>query len=115
MNGFLRIGLAAILLFTVSVCRAQTAPPAVEMMTSQEMATQEFALKKNGSLVLHRNGTETVIAESYTCSNGSKVVPDGTVIRKNGTYTKLNEGERVYKNGIIVSGLDVPNEKRKHS
>jgi hypothetical protein len=104
MKGILKI-LGIVAVFTVSVFGAQAQSASGVPASLQQLKNQEYVSVKGGRLVLNRNGKDAVLTEKYVCDNGSLVASNCTVIRKDGTSTKLSEGDRIYKDGTIVSGL----------
>ena len=56
---------------------------------------------KNGNVMQVSNGQEVRMYDSMTLLDGSKVLPDGTILRLDGTKNKLNDGQRISLNGQI--------------
>lgn len=55
-------------------------------------------LKDGIKTIVHQGAP---ITADVTLSNGTKIQPDGTIIKKDGTRTMLQEGECINKDGII--------------
>ena len=58
---------------------------------------------KNGSVIEVKNGMQVKMYDSMTMLDGSKVSPDGTISKLDGTKFKLQEGQRITLNGQISS------------
>ena len=59
----------------------------------------------HGKMMMMENGKPTVLLkESMTMSNGTVVVPDGTLRMKDGTLTRMKEGQMIMLDGHLMQG-----------
>ena len=100
---FLSFGFAA-------MAQSETAPkdaPAAPAKTQQAPAERkvpppsEYVKMKEGKLWHTKDGKTTELTEEVTLGV-TKVKPDGTVVMKDGTTSKLKEENVVNKNGNII-------------
>jgi hypothetical protein len=59
-------------------------------------------LMQNGKAMIFRNGKKSVIKAYTYLSFGTKVMNDGTIVKQDGTKTRMQEGEFVNMMGEIV-------------
>jgi hypothetical protein len=59
-------------------------------------------IKKNGVVVITKNGTSKTMYQDTRLLNGSVVMTNGTVILKDGTHIKLKEGDYIDSLGNIT-------------
>jgi hypothetical protein len=63
---------------------------------------EKYCLRiKNGKKTIVHRGI--IITKEVTLDNGSRIQPDGTIIRKDGSQTMLSEGECIDKSGDITA------------
>jgi hypothetical protein len=60
-------------------------------------------LKDGIKKVIHENAP---ITSEVILNNGTKIQPDGTIIKKDGSRTILQEGECITKEGVIAKEKD---------
>lgn len=63
--------------------------------------SNEFVKMKNGKLWHTKDGTTTELTKEIMLGE-TKIKPDGTVILKDGTTSKLKEDNLVNKNGNVI-------------
>ena len=86
---------------------AQTGDPHFSLAKGRVYSEREQAvmqtgvLVKNGNVYEVHNGAEMRMYNSMSMLDGSKVLPDGTILRLDGTKTRLQEGERISLNGVV--------------
>jgi hypothetical protein len=93
----------------------------VSVMTLTAMATkpspmggtenpEKYCVKmKNGKKTVMHNGT--AITKEETLDNGTKIKPDGTITKSDGTTTTLMEGQCMSKDGMVMK--EKGNDKNK--
>ena len=65
----------------------------------------EYLLMKGGKMVfVSKEGNTNQLNKNFTLSDGSIVISNGTVIRKDGTKLLLKETDYIYISGEIVIG-----------
>jgi hypothetical protein len=60
---------------------------------------------KNGKMMVVKDGKETILLSEMLMPDWSKIYPDGTVEKQNGTKTKMKEGERLNMEGEPMSKI----------
>ena len=94
------------------IARAKYKPQLVEltnMISDKDAAMQQMRSnenkiqKKEGKMWIIENGMAKEITTEVVLVNGDKVMVDGTVIKSDGTSTKLTDGESLDMNGNLVS------------
>jgi hypothetical protein len=63
---------------------------------------EKHVMMENGKVVMMKNGSMKTIQNYTPLSNGTKVMSDGTVMKKDGTKTMLQEGECLNMAGEMV-------------
>lgn len=58
-------------------------------------------LMKNGKMRMVKNGKLTLLDHEMSMDNGTKVFPDGTLMKKDGTKIMMMEGQRMNMAGHI--------------
>jgi hypothetical protein len=56
-----------------------------------------------GSMIVYKNGKASAMTTEMILSDGSRVMMDGTVVRKSGTKLRLKEGDHIDMNGKITN------------
>jgi hypothetical protein len=79
-----------------------TMPTAEEKMRAQMAKEDRGVLMHRGRTMIVRNGQKTFIKSHTHLSYGTKVMSDGTIIKKDGTKTMMKDGEFVNMMGEIV-------------
>lgn len=77
-------------------------PTAEEKMRAQMAKEDRGVLMHRGRTMIVRNGQKTFIKSHTHLSYGTKVMSDGTIIKKDGTKTMMKDGEFVNMMGEIV-------------
>ena len=77
-------------------------PNAEEKMRAQMAKEDRGVLMHRGRTMIVRNGHKTFIKSHTHLSYGTKVMSDGTIIKKDGTKTMMKDGEFVNMMGEIV-------------
>ena len=57
---------------------------------------------QNGKMMQVKNGQTTVLDQDVTMSNGTKIMTDGTCIKKDGSKMMLKEGQHVDLAGNMI-------------
>lgn len=72
---------------------------------SSDTSLHEYLLMKGGKMVFaSKEGNTNQLNKNFTLSDGSIVISNGTVIRKDGTKLLLKETDFIYISGEIVKG-----------
>ena len=58
---------------------------------------------QKGSMIVYKNGKASAMTSEMVLEDGSRVMMDGTVIRKSGTKLRLKEGDHIDMNGRITN------------
>lgn len=72
-----------------------------DVVPSTEVVEEEYYLEGDKVYVIHDN-IPTLLSIEVTLSNGSRLEPDGTIITREGTRSRLSAGQRIAKSGKIV-------------
>lgn len=59
-------------------------------------------MKKNGKMMMVKNGQMTSLDHDMTMSNGTKIKSDGTCIKKDGTKKMMKEGQHMDMSGNMI-------------
>ena len=100
--------IVAAITFAIQV-NAQTGDPHFSMAKGRVFSQREQSVMQNGVLMRNgivievKNGSERRMYEELKTLDGSKVLPDGTILRLDGTQSKLQEGERIFLSGVVNS------------
>ncbi len=70
-----------------------------EMMN---MSKEKHVMMQDGKVTIMRKGKMTIVKAYTPLSNGTRVMSDGTIIKKDGTKTMLKEGECLNMAGEMV-------------
>ena len=103
------IALLSLLLLagTGGAARAQTtAPEAARTAQPSSQPAKGYCLKKDGNMLLVKNGEMAPMTATLIMSDGSLCMPDGTCQRKDGTTVMLKEGQSMLMNGTITRHPD---------
>lgn len=73
----------------------------VILMTGK-MDKKEHLILKGGVMMVVRNGKTTPMAAETSLEDGSRVMMDGTVMKKDGTSVKIGETEMILMDGKIM-------------
>ncbi len=92
--------------FAVQV-NAQSGDPHFSLAKGRVFSEREQTTMQNGVFMRNgvpmevKNGSEMRMYEDMKMLDGSKVLTDGTILRLDGTQTKLQEGERIFLSGVV--------------
>ncbi|MGV3631764.1 MAG: DUF6799 domain-containing protein [Bacteroidota bacterium] len=54
-----------------------------------------------GTMIVYKNGKASAMTSEMVLDDGTRVMMDGTVVRKSGTKLRLKEGDHIDMNGRI--------------
>jgi hypothetical protein len=84
---------------------------ALALMSTSIAATKSMAgemdgiMMSGGKMVVMQNGKRnTTLDKSVTMSDGTRVRPDGSIQMKDGTESRLRQGEMIMMDGHIMRG-----------
>ena len=86
------LGLAII----IGISTASTA------QTSSKMKMKDGVMMMDNKTMLCNHSKCTPLTKTYTCKDGCKVSPDGTVTKPDGSTMKLMNGYEIDKNGKVA-------------
>lgn len=66
-----------------------------------DMSKTDGCMMMNGKMMMIKNGKMSSMSKPMTMSNGTKMLVDGTCIKKDGTKMKMKEGDHVDMSGKI--------------
>ena len=66
------------------------------------MPRKKHVMMQNGKMIMMRNGKMTVLQNYTNLNNGTRAMRDGSIIKKDGTTTTLQEGECVNMAGEVM-------------
>lgn len=82
---------------------------------------QDGVLIMNGKTMVVKNGQSTAMTQPVNLTNGARIMPDGTLIDKDGTSVKLREGDYLdfsgkylHRNPSTATGTDTGYDKDKN-
>ena len=102
----------ALALWSYSAAAQASMPRKGEKVTYRDGVGMKF-----GKMVEFKNGKEKPLSRTYTAANGTKLMPNGTVIYPGGNKEKLPDGYAVNKEGnkvILADDMIVPEKIREH-
>ena len=70
---------------------------------------------KNGKVMKLENGQASSVVETVSLTNGNRLMMDGKVYKKDGTWTKLNEGDFIDYSGNITTQWPTDNNDQRPS
>ena len=65
--------------------------------------THDYVTMKDGKMMVMKEGTMTPMEKDMEMTNGTKVMTDGSVMKKDGNRIMMKEGDKVYMNGAMRS------------
>lgn len=68
-------------------------------------AMKDCVMMKDGKMMVMKGGETTVMDQEMTMTNGTVVSTDGSVKMKDGTSKQLKDGDCVYMDGKVKSGM----------
>lgn len=96
---------SAILISLTSFVNIDSSIPNQENSVQLSVAQQTHAdgvMMKDGTMKLIKSGKVTPMTEEITMSNGTSVLTDGTIIKKDKTRMMMQEGQHMDMAGIIT-------------
>jgi len=72
------------------------------VLMTGKMDKKEHLILKGGVMMVVRNGKTTPMEMETSLEDGSKVMMDGTVMKKDGTSTKIGETDMILMDGKIM-------------
>ena len=69
--------------------------------THQEKKMKDGVMMKDGKMWVTQEGKTTAMDKEMTLKNGTKVMPDGSYVTKDGKKMKLANGESIDKEGKV--------------
>src|ERR1041384_4935796 len=87
---------------TKTEAKPQTAPAA----STTKSPMHDYMIMKAGKMMMMKEGKMMPMDKDMELTNGTKVMMDGTVLKKDGTKTMMNEGDRIYMNGNMRSAME---------
>jgi hypothetical protein len=66
------------------------------------MPREKHVMMQNGKMIMMRNGRTTVLQNYTNLNKGTRAMHDGSIIKKDGTTTMLQEGECVNMAGDVM-------------
>ena len=102
MKKLIMFFLAAFVYTTVAL--AQDSSVASHKMHSAKKM-KDCVMMKDGKLMVMKDGKTMAMDQDVSLTNGATVKTDGTVQMKDGTTKQLTNGDCVYMDGKIVSGM----------
>ncbi len=70
--------------------------------TSSKMKMKDGVMMMDNKTMLCNHGKCTPLTKTYTCKDGCKVSPEGTVTKPDGSTMKLMNGYEIDKNGKVA-------------
>ena len=75
---------------------------ASKAQTSSKMKMKDGVMMVDNKTMLCNHSKCTPLTKTYTCKDGCKVSPDGTVTKPDGSTMKLMNGYEIDKNGKVA-------------
>jgi hypothetical protein len=91
--------------------KPQTAPGTAEVKPQPKM--RDYVTMKDGKMMVMKDGKMTPMEQDMEMTNGTKVITDGSVMKKDGSRTIMQEGDRVYMNGAMRSAGERKSTEKK--
>ena len=79
--------------------------------TSSKMKMKDGVMMMDNKTMLCDNSKCTPLTKTYTCKDGCKVSPDGTVTKPDGSTMKLMNGYAIDKTGKVAM---IPHDQKGH-
>ena len=71
-------------------------------VTKYPNMTMEGVMMKNNQMMRCHDKQWTLLSETYTCDNGTKVMTDGDVLRTDGSKMRLSNGQGFHSDGKMI-------------
>lgn len=91
----------ALLLFA-SIGSAAQAPARTGKPKAISKSAQAYCLKKDGNMLVVKDGVMTIMTGTLTMGDGSLCMPDGTCQSKQGRTMMLREGQSKMMDGTVT-------------
>ncbi|MCE3294587.1 MAG: hypothetical protein K0R65_301 [Crocinitomicaceae bacterium] len=101
MKHFLPITVLLLLLATFGTYHASV--QWAEAVNQPSTPVADGIKMQKGSMIVYKNGKVSAMTAEMVLEDGSRVMMDGTVIRKSGTKLRLKEGDHIDMNGRITN------------
>jgi hypothetical protein len=90
-----------------SIATAQDTTKAKDKMhhMGDMKAMKDCVMMENGKMMVMKGGTTTEMDKEMTMSNGAVVMTDGSVKMKDGSTKQLKNGDCVYMDGKMKTGM----------
>ena len=97
--------LAAVVCSTAVIAQdTSMAKPKMHHMAMSGMK-KDCVMMKDGKMMVMKGGKTMAMDQDMTMTDGSMVSTDGSLKMKDGTTKQLKEGDCVYMNGKMMSGM----------
>lgn len=80
--------------------------PKMTKVMNHQRVNQSFpngVMMKNGKLMMVKNGKLTMMDHEMSMANGTKVMPNGTILKKDGTKMMMKEGQHMDMAGHTIN------------
>ena len=84
---------------------------ASKAQTSSKMKMKDGVMMVDNKTMLCNHSKCTPLTKTYTCKDGCKVSPEGTVTKPDGSTMKLMNGYAIDKNGKVAM---IPHNQKGH-
>jgi hypothetical protein len=74
----------------------------ISTASNAQTSVKDGVMMKDGKAILCKGKKCVALTKTYTCTDGCKVSPDGTVTKSDGTTMKLMNGYKIGKNGKVA-------------
>lgn len=74
----------------------------ITKINNQKTTYKSFSdgiMMKNGKMMMVKNGKSTLLDQEMSMDNGTKVMPDGTMMKKDGKKMMMKEGQHMDMSG----------------
>jgi len=72
--------------------------------------TRDGYFMLNGKIMAFRNGNMTEVTAETTLDNGARILPDGTLIQRDGTRSRISNDQFLSLNGEFINNAQKPRE-----
>ena len=74
---------------------------------------RDYVTMQDGKMMVMKEGNMMPMEKEMEMANGTKVMTDGNVMKKDGSKVMMKEGDRVYMNGAIRSAGERKSAEKK--
>ena len=96
------IAVAMLMGIAVTVSAQTQAKQAMSKMAMGKMEMKDGVMMSNNKMMLCHDMSCTPLTKTYVCKDGSKISVDGTIIKANGSKSKLKNGYEVDRMGMVM-------------